>query len=216
MTKFTAKNINSFISFDEAMLLSQVFELYKQPKNRGDDIGHCFELSPSPFFDLFLDTMRPTIEAIVGESLVPSYAFARQYLKGSSLEKHTDRPSCVYTCTLTLAGSSKKPWPICCEINGQEKSIHNKEGDLFVLRGCEVPHWRNELQSDEQLQLFLHYVPHEERYKDHYYDGRAALTLDLENSLDEQADNLDFDERKELFFGGVKQALLVIASRKTL
>ncbi|MGH8427558.1 MAG: hypothetical protein ACRES7_06190 [Gammaproteobacteria bacterium] len=54
--------------------------------------------------EVILAQSRPAIEAATGLVLFPAYSYLRIYCEGAVLPKHTDRPSCEISVTLTLGG----------------------------------------------------------------------------------------------------------------
>jgi hypothetical protein len=45
----------------------------------------------------------------------------------------------------------------------------------MIYKGLEVPHWREPLAGERQLQVFLHYVRQDGPHAVHRYDGRTRL-----------------------------------------
>ena len=90
------------------------------------------------------------------KKLLPTYSYVRIYKKGDVLKKHKDRESCEVSATLNLYGSK---WPIYFKDKEQKiKKVILNEGDLAIYKGCELEHWRDELQQDFCVQVFLHYT----------------------------------------------------------
>lgn len=97
------------------------------------------------------------VENIVGEELIPTYAYARLYSNGDVLEKHTDRKACEVSVTIQLGRSHHYSWPIYMG----DMRFDMAEGDGVVYNGCEIEHWRDKCDAPEGYysgQLFLHYV----------------------------------------------------------
>lgn len=108
-------------------------------------------------FETILEKIWPYLEVIVGEELMPTYAYARLYNNGHVLAKHTDRPACEVSMTIQLGRSHHYSWPIF--IGGYRYDL--AEGDGIVYKGCEVEHWRNECDGPKDYysgQVFLHFV----------------------------------------------------------
>jgi len=119
-------------------------------------------------------SLLPLMEQETGVELYPTYSYGRIYWKGSTLEKHTDRPSCQYSTTLCVdVDENSKPWPI---FMGGKKVILNA-GDMAIYKGCEIPHWREPYEGNQQIQLFLHYVDVNGVYKDFKFDKRPILGI---------------------------------------
>jgi hypothetical protein len=136
--------------------------------------------------------LQPVMEKYVGLSLVPTVSYARIYKKGDELKRHKDRPSCEISATLNLGGD---PWPIFVDPTGKDnvinefKKIHKpdahkgrkyllKTGDMFLYRGCELEHWREEFDGDHCAQVFLHYNHADGPYgKSNLFDKRKHVGL---------------------------------------
>ena len=103
------------------------------------------------------------------------------YRPGEVLERHSDRPSCEISGTLTLGfDPTTDVWPIFFATDEDDKvgkSLDIKTGDLVVYRGTELPHWREEFKGNWQVQVFFHYVDANGPHKDYKYDGRKALGI---------------------------------------
>ena len=108
-------------------------------------------------FETLHERLWPTIERVVGEELIPTYAYARLYSNGDVLEKHTDRPACEVSVTIQLGRSHHYAWPIY--MGGQRFDL--AEGDGVIYPGCDVEHWRDKCDGPEGYyagQVFLHFV----------------------------------------------------------
>jgi hypothetical protein len=61
-----------------------------KPKKHDPQVPDCLaRLDHEIMFDTVLERLWPTMESIVGEELLPTYAFSRLYTNGNILEKHT-------------------------------------------------------------------------------------------------------------------------------
>jgi len=161
------------------ILLTKQVKYYQENKSTDDLTVFGDEQSPISFAfysevicDSLAVTLLPLIEEQTGLQLFPTYTYGRIYWKGSTLEKHTDRPSCQYSVTLCIDMDSK-PWPIF--MNG--KKILLNAGDIAIYKGCEVEHWREPYTGNQQIQLFLHYVDANGIYKDFKFDKRKLLGI---------------------------------------
>lgn len=117
----------------------------------------------------------PAVEAATGLSLYPTYSYLRMYCEGSTLARHTDRPSCEISVTLTLGGQAPEPWPIWMEAEGAARPVTLPPGDALVYRGALVPHWRERFSGLFWVQVFLHYVRRDGDFSDCRFDGRERL-----------------------------------------
>jgi len=108
-------------------------------------------------FETLHERLWPAIEQVIGEELIPTYAYARLYSNGDVLEKHTDRPACEVSVTIQLGRSHHYAWPI----HMGEQRFDMGEGDAVIYSGCDVEHWRNECDGPDGYysgQVFLHFV----------------------------------------------------------
>ena len=60
-------------------------------------------------------------------------------------------------------------------IRDSGKGFSMKPGDAIIYRGCELPHWREELQGLMQVQVFMHYCDKNGPYKNEKFDNRPGL-----------------------------------------
>ena len=116
--------------------------------------------------------MQPQIEEIVGEALFPTYSYARIYWNGAYMKKHTDRPQCEVSVSLTISADTT-PWPLI--FNGHELDIN--PGDMVVYKGTELSHWRAKYRGTEQTQVMLHYVFQNGLSRNLKFDGREAIGM---------------------------------------
>jgi hypothetical protein len=108
-------------------------------------------------FETLQERLWPTIEMIVGEELIPTYAYARLYSNGDELKKHSDRPACEVSVTIQLGRSHHYSWPIYMG----DQRFDMGEGDGVIYKGCDVEHWREICNGPKDYysgQVFLHYV----------------------------------------------------------
>jgi hypothetical protein len=121
--------------------------------------------------ETLLDSLWPLVEDAVGEELIPTYSYARLYVNGNTLEKHTDRPSCEVSVTIQLGRSHHYAWPIYMG----ERRYDLGEGDGVIYSGCDVEHWRDRCDGPPDYysgQVFLHYVRAKGRYAEFAGDRR--------------------------------------------
>jgi hypothetical protein len=114
-------------------------------------------LSHEYMFETLHERLWPIVEQVVGEKLIPTYAYARLYSNGDELTKHTDRPACEVSVTIQLGRSHHYAWPIY--MGGQRFDM--AEGDGVVYPGCDIEHWREPCAGPDDYysgQVFLHYV----------------------------------------------------------
>ena len=124
-------------------------------------------------FDTLLQDLLPHFEKACGKRLYPTYSYARLYKPGEELKKHTDRPACEISATITL-GFDGDIWSIYMAGNKVDMQV----GDAILYKGMEVEHWREKYTEGQwQAQVFLHYVDADGPHADKKYDGRTSLGL---------------------------------------
>src|SRR3954463_11181131 len=88
----------------------------RQPRNEGERDDHI-PTALSFWGDSTLDalhlTVLPEAEAVVGESLLPTYCYARLYVHGDKLRRHHDREACEIVVSIHLGHCGAAPPPIC-------------------------------------------------------------------------------------------------------
>jgi hypothetical protein len=151
--------IPGFITSDEAHSLAKQFKEYCKKFNLAGDPqapnSHAM-YNFMPFVRLMVNKI-PNVNKILGEEVLPTYAYARVYKNGSTLERHRDRPACEISFTLNL--TKDVDWPIYFQrSDGSETLIELNPGDAVLYLGCQADHWRNKFEGEEHVQLFLHYV----------------------------------------------------------
>jgi hypothetical protein len=130
----------------------------------------------SPFVtETLLDVMTPLLSKAVNCDLYPTYSYLRIYVKGASLEKHQDRPSCEVSATMPLSYDSPYVWPLYLERDRQTIAVELDPGDALIYKGIDLPHWRETFEGERQVQVFLHYVRKNGDYSEYKFDKRPAL-----------------------------------------
>ena len=169
----------SFRLHQEIMKEKTVNRIEKYIKPVDIEIGnHLQQYAYVPFECLMLE-IQPIIEQICDKKLYPTYSLVRIYQKGNKLIKHTDRPSCEYSVTACIdnIGGSWSIW--VTGYNGEDYEVFLEPGDVLVYKGCDLVHWRDVFEGQEQMQCFMHYVA---------VDGpNAKYKWDLRNSLGKEA-----------------------------
>lgn len=103
--------------------------------------------------------LTPRIASIVGAELVPTYSYPVINFPGAELTRHTDRPACEVTATLTILNEPDEVWPIFVEENGVAHQIDLNAGDLAIYDGMAHPHWREpQVEGHYNISVFYHYV----------------------------------------------------------
>ena len=157
-----------------------------------DQCSKSWSMAHHSITDKVLEEFLPKMEEETGKKLFPTYAYARLYQKGEVLKCHTDRPACEYSATITL-GHDGEVWPFWAADPGEDtdqgivgeddkiyriknsKKLTIEIGDAVIYKGCEAIHWREELKSEWQTQIFLHYVEQNGPNAEWKYDKRSCL-----------------------------------------
>lgn len=151
--------IPNFISEASAKIMASNFKKHCEDNNVTGDSQAENSSSEYNFID-FLEMLcekSPIVSQIIGETVLPTYSYARVYRNGSILKKHKDRDACEISLTIHLDGD--KEWPIYIETpKGEEVELILKPGDAMLYLGCVSDHWRNQFLGREYIQVFLHYV----------------------------------------------------------
>lgn len=129
------------------------------------------------FMDGLLMDLLPVAEEVSRLKLFPTYSYFRVYHRGDVLDKHTDRPSCEISLSLCLGYEAERPWPLMVEGPQGVSSIELAPGDGLLYRGIECPHWRESMDGERAVQVFLHYVDQNGPYAEWKYDKRAGLSF---------------------------------------
>ena len=165
--------VRGFVSAAEAELFS-LYALRRCQLQSGfgidSQVGGGLAITSDPLFDALLFRQVPTVRALSGHDVLPTYAYSRVHLKGAVLHPHTDRPACEVSVTLCLAMEPAELWSIHVDANG-ETEVRLAPGDALLYKGCEVTHWREPFVGRGCVQVFLHYVDREGPYADHAFDA---------------------------------------------
>jgi len=116
-----------------------------------------------PVARFFHDDIAPTLSAVAGEVLKPSYVYLASYRSGAELKKHTDREQCEFSVTLCLDFSPEPtlatPWPIRLDTPTGPVTVYQALGDGLAYRGTRLPHHRDPLgRGQTSTSIFFHYV----------------------------------------------------------
>jgi hypothetical protein len=116
-----------------------------------------------PVARFFHQDIAPTLSAVAGEALKPSYVYMASYLSGAELKKHTDREQCEFSVTLCLDFSPEPaletPWPIQLDTPTSTLTVYQALGDGLAYRGTRIPHYRSALgEGQTSTSIFFHYV----------------------------------------------------------
>lgn len=173
---FKYKIVKNFLTNDEKEILGIYCEIkhrtnvdeFDQKHNKNGDT----RLYGDPIMESLMLKKRKLMEKETGIELLPTYSFWRCYTKFADLEHHTDRPPCEISVTVNISNDGTK-WPIYIDKN----PVYLEPGDAAIYLGCELEHWRDTFEGDYSMQVFLHYVNKNGKYKDYHMDKRLFWGL---------------------------------------
>jgi hypothetical protein len=168
-------HLKGFLDEDNCRELTGILrDLVAQGKTTKDpQCPKSHAIHGSVTFDKLLEDLLPHFEKHCGKRLYPTYSYARLYKPGEELKRHTDRPACEISATVTL-GFEGDVWSIYMAGNKVDMQV----GDAVLYRGMDVEHWREKYTEGQwQAQVFLHYVDADGPHADQKYDGRTSLGL---------------------------------------
>ena len=139
-----------------------------------------------PPMQAFLWALTPTMEAVTGQRLVPTYDYFRIYREGDICRVHRDRAACEHSLSMTLDYSDDVVWPLEVGDQGMDgpqdlfaddfgaepsRALAMRVGDAVAYRGVEHRHGRTIPNPNAwSAHLFLHWVDPDGPYADHAFD----------------------------------------------
>lgn len=126
-------------------------------------------------FEALGSYIKPLMEKEVGAELYQTYSYARIYMNGSELTRHTDRKSSQLSASCCIRKEEGKYWPLCFKTKEGVKEFDMEPGDLVISSGTKIPHWREMYFGGEHVQAFLQYVYADGKYQNLKYDTRPCL-----------------------------------------
>ena len=185
--------VPNFISKERADSLAKEFKEYCNTHELPSDpqvFGSSAKYDFKPFIELLVEKNQHVCD-MVGESVLPTYSYARQYKNGNVLVGHVDKPQCEISLTINL--ECDEVWTIWIYTpSGEKKSVDLHPGDAMLYLGMDGEHGRDVFKGESCTQVFLHYVrlhgPCFKYYfdKDHRYREdlvKTTTTISGENKL---------------------------------
>lgn len=157
--------VKDILSKDIVAIASQ-YALIDEMNNPFIGVDNQIPDAHSKYADQLMESimlyLQPSVEFVSGLKLIPTYSYFRVYRPGQELVKHTDRPACEISVTVSFkqnyqSETGKYNWPIFME----GKPVVMEPGDGVVYMGCEVEHWREKFVAPEysyHIQGFFHYI----------------------------------------------------------
>lgn len=148
----------SFIDPAKALVLAAQYKSYLEEFNFGNDtqVEKCRATSDFfPFWQVLVDKNKE-IGDLIGQPILPSYTYARMYLKGGELVPHRDLDCCELNVSIHLDGD--RPWPLWLETKDGPVSAELEPGDALIYLGNKMTHWREPYEGEWYANFFLFYV----------------------------------------------------------
>lgn len=143
---------------------------------KGALMGKALAVYAPPFAETLLEMHARAIAKVVGCSLEPSYSFARIYLHGSALKRHTDREAGEIGVSVNASHGEDASWPIY--LRAPRKSavrVNLQPGDALVFAGTQLEHWRDRFPGRRHEQILLFYVRKDGAYQHLKHDKRQRI-----------------------------------------
>jgi len=188
--------VKGFLGLPMCTVVQSYMLLLRNCSDRGFVDEQCplsWSIYGDPLLDTLLSLKAGHVSQLMGEPMVPSYSYARVYARGDALPPHRDRPSCEVslTCTIGMAEDrisdiffkkvddrsitnvTEERLPLPPDLRDNAQRVPIPIGDAVLYNGCGYWHWRDPIDNDFYVQLFLHYVRQDGEYaKEHFRDGR--------------------------------------------
>lgn len=139
---------------DRILIKDSILNAYNENRlNLEDDSFHynnSFGIASMPIVDEFYDKLTPIVESITNLKLKKENSYSRIYNKDSKLTPHRDRDGLDITVSIQIENTTGFKQPIFCETywnETMEASLDN--GDMVIIRGRDLLHWRNKIDSVE-------------------------------------------------------------------
>ena len=164
--------LKNFISSERALDLSKKFQEYAAERIFEEDEQVPNALASKydfiPFVELLVEKTKE-VSDLVGESVLPSYSYARIYQKDCILHGHRDRANCEISVTINLEASEIWDFWIYTSDNKKE-TIRLEPGDAVLYLGIKALHGRDKFEGKLCVQTFLHYVRTNGNFQQCYFD----------------------------------------------
>lgn len=170
--------IPNFISYSRAKSLAKQFNIYCAENNVDSDlqVQNCSaKYDFIPFVELLVEK-NVEVSQLVGEHVLPTYSYARNYRNGNVLAGHVDKPGCDISLTVNL--ECDKVWDIWIDTPHGREYVSLNPGDAMLYLGMKAQHGREPFDGKSCTQVFLHYVRSNGPYFRCYFDKDYAKSND--------------------------------------
>ena len=188
--------VPNFVSLERAKELAVEFkqhfreyEGYKDPI-----VPNCSAKFDFPPFIELLVEKNQTVCQLVGERVLPTYSYARNYRKGNVLPGHVDKPQCEISLTVNL--ECDEVWEIWIkDPRGKIHKVSLEPGDAMLYLGMEGQHGRDPFNGESCTQVFLHYVRTKGPFFKYYFDKDHRHSDDIIKSKPLNVVNVSGDNK---------------------
>ena len=172
----TYKVIRNYITSEEAIELGKKYQEFVitdgMPTNA--PIDNAYDYYNWPEMVAILSEKVSELNGLMGRKVLPAYSYTRQYGSGSSLFRHTDRPSCEISLSIHLYGD--EPWAFGIRNKDDEEcEVVLNPGDAILYDAPNAEHWRDEYKGEFYIQTFHHYVLLGGEYENLFFDSNDGL-----------------------------------------
>lgn len=170
--------IPNFISYSRAKSLAKQFNIYCAENNVESDlqVQNCSaKYDFIPFVELLVEK-NVEVSQLVGEHVLPTYSYARNYRHGNVLAGHVDKPRCDISLTVNL--ECDNVWDIWIDTPHGREYVSLNPGDAMLYLGMKAHHGREPFDGQSCTQVFLHYVRSNGPYFRYYFDKDYAKSND--------------------------------------
>jgi len=180
--KLTENNyliVPNFISNERASALSEDFNEYAVTHDIKNDpqVDKCLGKYDYISFVELLCEKNVQVSQLVGETVLPTYTYARIYEKGAVLTPHVDKEECEISITVNLECDT--PWSIWIQTpKGEKREVKLNPGDAMIYFGMTAPHWRDAFKGNACTQVFMHYVRSRGQYATFYFNKDRKVMTD--------------------------------------
>ena len=117
-------------------------------KDQDDQVPGSLSVYGHPQYRMIHTQVRLKLEKIIGRKLYNTYYYDRFYFDAQELTPHTDRDACEISVSVHVGTNLEECWPFRIKsCSGQNRSLCLDPGDGLLYKGCERPHWRDEIPS---------------------------------------------------------------------
>ena len=134
--------------------------------------------SPLCFEALSDSLIKPIVENVIGELMLPTYSYARIYYNGATMARHMDRSASEYSVSCCIDVDPNYKWHLGVEtIRGEKLYVEQEVGDIILYKGNELYHWRDAYPGSEQINAFMFYVRANGPRSELKFDTRPLLGM---------------------------------------